>query len=440
MKKFFKFVSFLLLVLTLYTPYSAVIPGNAAIAQAAAITLNTKAITLEIGHTYSLKLTGTREMPVWTTSKKTVAVVSSTGKVTAKAVGTAAITASINGRRYSCTVTVKKPVKISSTSLTLETGAVSTLKISGNIKAPVWSSNNKTVAVISSTGKITAKAPGTATITAFVDGKKLICKITVKNPIVISKNTLTLNAGKTYKLKITGTAKTITWSSSNKSVATVSGYGTITAHTAGTATITASVDGKKLTCKLTVTVPVNPYLKDAPFEAVQIDSDNFSFVIPKGWETMIDNSVKDLNMVEIYPEGQEDGSNIIITIYNTGIAAPDYNDMKAFFSQFVTEDFVNQLLASALGVNDFNISDFTQQDYPTAYGNAFLTSYSVNLPETNASMKQDIVDLYVDNYLIEVTASSDTGFNAPGQLTGIWNDNFNMQTVLDYLMKSIVIH
>jgi hypothetical protein len=155
---------------------------------------------------------------------------------------------------------------------------------------------------------------------------------------------------------------------------------------------------------------------------------------------MIDNSVKDLNMVEIYPEGQEDGSNIIITIYNTGIAAPDYNDMKAFFSQFVTEDFVNQLLASALGVNDFSISDFTQQDYPTAYGNAFLTSYSVNLPETNASMKQDIVDLYVDNYLIEVTASSDTGFNSPGQLTGIWNDNFNMQTVLDYLMKSIVIH
>jgi hypothetical protein len=70
--------------------------------------------------------------------------------------------------------------------------------------------------------------------------------------VKITKTKLSLNVGKTYKLKITGTSSTVTWKSSKKTVATVSKYGTVSAKKAGTATITATVDGTKYTCKVTV--------------------------------------------------------------------------------------------------------------------------------------------------------------------------------------------
>ncbi|KIR03928.1 hypothetical protein P261_02743 [Lachnospiraceae bacterium TWA4] len=63
---------------------------------------------------------------------------------------------------------------------------------------------------------------------------------------------VTLNVGKTKKLKVTGTNKKITWTSSNKKVATVSSKGVVTAKKKGTATISAKVANRKLNCKVTV--------------------------------------------------------------------------------------------------------------------------------------------------------------------------------------------
>lgn len=72
--------------------------------------------------------------------------------------------------------------------------------------------------------------------------------------IKINKKGLELFVGDTYKLKISGTKAKVTWKSSKKSVATVSKAGTVTAKEEGTATITATVSGKKYTCKVTVKV------------------------------------------------------------------------------------------------------------------------------------------------------------------------------------------
>jgi len=80
----------------------------------------------------------------------------------------------------------------------------------------------------------------------------LKCKITVKNPIKLNATSKTLYKGNTYTLKVSGTSKKVTWSSSNKSVATVSSKGKVTTKKAGTATISAKVDGKTLKCKITV--------------------------------------------------------------------------------------------------------------------------------------------------------------------------------------------
>ena len=70
--------------------------------------------------------------------------------------------------------------------------------------------------------------------------------------VKLSKTKLTLNEGESYTLKLTGTTKTVKWSTSNKEIATVSSKGVVKAVKAGTATITATVSSKKYTCKVTV--------------------------------------------------------------------------------------------------------------------------------------------------------------------------------------------
>lgn len=70
--------------------------------------------------------------------------------------------------------------------------------------------------------------------------------------IKINKSFLNLKAGETYTLKITGTKSKISWSSSNKEIASVSSKGKVTAKAIGTAIITAKIGSKKCTCRVTV--------------------------------------------------------------------------------------------------------------------------------------------------------------------------------------------
>lgn len=72
--------------------------------------------------------------------------------------------------------------------------------------------------------------------------------ITVK----ISKTKATLEVDATLQLKITGSNSTVKWTSSKKTVATVSKKGLVTAVKAGTATITAKVNGKDYNCSVYV--------------------------------------------------------------------------------------------------------------------------------------------------------------------------------------------
>lgn len=82
---------------------------------------------------------------------------------------------------------------------------------------------------------------------------------TEASSVTLSKTALTLEAGKTGKLSATvlpttATDKSVTWSSNNEAVATVSANGTVTAHKVGTAVITArTANGKSASCTVTVT-------------------------------------------------------------------------------------------------------------------------------------------------------------------------------------------
>lgn len=68
----------------------------------------------------------------------------------------------------------------------------------------------------------------------------------------LSKASLTLEVGKTKTLKVTGTKSKVTWSSSDKSVATVTSNGKVKAKKAGKATIIAKAGKKKYECQVTV--------------------------------------------------------------------------------------------------------------------------------------------------------------------------------------------
>ena len=68
----------------------------------------------------------------------------------------------------------------------------------------------------------------------------------------LNKKKATLYVGKSVKLKVLGTKKKAKWSSSNESVAVVSGSGKVYAFKTGTAKITAKVKKKKYVCKVTV--------------------------------------------------------------------------------------------------------------------------------------------------------------------------------------------
>ena len=166
-------------------------------------------------------------------------------------------------------------IKLNVNALTLEVGESYTLTatvLPGNAtdKSVTWSSSNTAVATVSG-GKVTAKAEGAATITAAAtNGKMAICTVTIKEPapeiievtsISLNQTSLTLEVGENYTLTATvlpanATDKSVTWSSSELSVATVKN-GKVTAIGTGAATITAtSSNGKTATCSVTVT---NPY-------------------------------------------------------------------------------------------------------------------------------------------------------------------------------------
>lgn len=218
---------------------------------------------LYVGSSRQLEATGENCKDVtYASDNETVASVDENGKVTAKAAGTAVITAtSAAGKTAQYKLTVKTPsVKINVSSKTLYvkgSPATVTLKATtaGVTGKVTYTSSKPSVATVAANGKVTAKAAGTAVITAKCGNYKATCKITVKKPSVkASASAKTVFVGGTSQITVkkTGVSGKVTYTSSNKSVAVVSAGGKVTAKKAGTATITVKCGSYKATCKITV--------------------------------------------------------------------------------------------------------------------------------------------------------------------------------------------
>lgn len=207
----------------------------------------------------------------WTSSKKSVATVDKNGKITATSKeGTAVITVTLASKKTAkVTVTVKmirttKLTKVPKT-LSLTTGKKYTLKPvvtpSNSQEKVTYKSSNTKIATVSSTGVITAKKVGKVTITVQSGKQKATVTLTVKKAPALKaiKNVptkKTITKGKTYTLKPqlypSGAIAKITYTSSNKSVATVDSKGKITAKKKGTAVITVKAGKFTAKCKVTV--------------------------------------------------------------------------------------------------------------------------------------------------------------------------------------------
>ena len=136
--------------------------------------------------------------------------------------------------------------KLGKTRLTLDVGKKQTLKVknaSGKVK---WSSINKKVASVSKKGTVTAKKAGNAKITAKIGKKKLVCKVTVKSKAGLNYKSAGLEVKETLSLKLNGVKGGVKWSSSNKTVASVSKKGKVTAKKSGKATIKAKAERKPI--------------------------------------------------------------------------------------------------------------------------------------------------------------------------------------------------
>lgn len=145
-------------------------------------------------------------------------------------------------------------VQISARKMTLIKGQKKTLKLKGNRKKVKWSSTKKAVAAVSAKGVVTARKAGTTVIKAKVGTKTYSCKVIVEAP-KLNKTSITLKEGSSYQLKMIGTRQKVKWSSSSKSVVTVSATGKVKAKQVKkdtSARITASVGGKKYSCKVLV--------------------------------------------------------------------------------------------------------------------------------------------------------------------------------------------
>jgi uncharacterized protein YjdB len=128
-----------------------------------------------------------------------------------------------------------------------------------------WSSLDPSIATVSASGVVTAIAPGAVIIRATSEGKTGDATLTVGVPAVATVTTTlaasTLAPGQTttatavlkdaYGNTISG--KSVSWSSLNTGVATVSTSGVVTAIAAGSATIRATAETKTGDATLTVT-------------------------------------------------------------------------------------------------------------------------------------------------------------------------------------------
>jgi uncharacterized protein YjdB len=231
----------------------------------------------------------------WQSIDASVADVSSQGTVRGRRKGQTRITANAGGAADTAvTGVVDVPpaavatVTVQPASVSLDTGKTTQLvavvkdaagaTLTGRVVS--WTSADTAVARVAVDGVVRGVRAGTVTITASAEGKSGTSTVSVTAPptpvatVTVQPATASVDTGKTVQLTVvlrdaaggTLTGRTVTWSSSS-AAATVSSGGLVSGVAAGSATITASSEGKSGTATITVNAPPAP---PAPVASVTV--------------------------------------------------------------------------------------------------------------------------------------------------------------------------
>ncbi len=239
------------------------------------VTLNTASATVPKGKTVALTATVTpananNTSVTWTSSDDKIAAVNSTGVVTGKKAGQATITATtVNGKTATCKITVAEVTLNAKSTVIQVKKSSSAVKVAtkypANDKVVSYVSKNTKIATVNKkTGKVTGKKVGSTTITVTMkSGATATFKVKVQKGKVVTKSlkfaakNVSVVKGKKTTLSVTrnpiSATEKLTYTSSNKKVATVDKKGKVTGKAYGTAKITVkSKNGKKATCTVKV--------------------------------------------------------------------------------------------------------------------------------------------------------------------------------------------
>ena len=183
-----------------------------------------------------------------------------------------------------------------------------------------WSSSvYSTINIDKNTGSMLAQRTGTSIITVTSsNGKSASCTVTAIRRSVdvtgvsVSPSSYTINEGESYSLKATvtpsnATDKSITWTSDNPTVVSVSSTGTITGKAAGTAYITArSSNGKSARCYVTcrsavkdITLSDNDGISSVPSKA----NITYERTFEAGWNSICVPFTITQSMLDSFGEG-----------------------------------------------------------------------------------------------------------------------------------------
>lgn len=235
--------------------------------QATSLSLNKTSVTTVEGRTFKLTATvkpsnASYKTANWTSSDEKVAIVDSSGNVTALSEGNVTIKATAkdnSGKTATCFVIVQprtpaNSVTIINQNLTMVVGETTTIQKAINPTTSTdrftWETDNKTVASVdSTTGKVIARTPGIANVTVMTEsGKTASTKITV---VGLNTSDLVLEQYSTYRLSVIGITGGVTWDVDDNEIAVVAN-GLVSSRRIGTTTITATVNGRRLACRLKV--------------------------------------------------------------------------------------------------------------------------------------------------------------------------------------------
>ncbi|MFA5675686.1 MAG: leucine-rich repeat protein [Christensenellales bacterium] len=247
--------------------------------------LSPTSASLKVGQTQQLTATvspanATNKAVTYSSSNENVATVSGTGLVTTKGVGTATITVKTNdgNKTATCSIMVAAPIVGSYQPGKLPTKAfketaVTVQKVAGAVSQTMTSSNSKVITVNGDTlefvgagkAKVTVKYQLTNAKTGKITTKTVTKTITVTSKVKeISLNKTSATIAKKGKVTLTAfispsdaTTKTVTWSTSNKKVATVTSKGVVAGIGVGTCTITAKTkDGGYIASAAITVTPI----------------------------------------------------------------------------------------------------------------------------------------------------------------------------------------